>query len=386
MGSSDQGKMPIAALVFGGKLAALGLSMGFCWLFRQRSKEVKENERRIAIQVLKEIRKYLDPILRSTQASSRVLQSKIRKLGTKSPASQPASQEELPGESPDLEFKARVLEIEETIYARYGIDDKEAFETLCIALKKNDVEVADLMKEMETLYAQAKRGETLIYSFEIPKTISEADVLLAQKQIFKMMMNFRVRDLKRYREGYECNSKEEKLEREQFISEEKLKILEHFGFNVMEDYLPETVFLQAIARLRRESPEFRIKIQLLNEFTDHIMAEVNKGRKSGEELEKEIDEIDSFILTGKGSSVSSRSRLKEPMERAGSFDSKTEASETRSIEQHFSPIVLINKHPQISEIEDKARGEQEEEKPDKGQKIDRDDEEEVFGIQEEGEN
>lgn len=377
MGSSDQGKMPIAALVFGGKLAAFGLSMGFCWLFRQRSKEVKENERRIAIQILKEIRKYLDPILRGIQASSRALQSKIRKLGMKSPASQPASQEELPGESPDLEFRARVLELEETIYARYGIDDKEAFEALCIALKKNDLEVAEIMKEMETLYAQAKRGETLIYSFEIPKTISEADVLLAQKQIFKMSMKFRVQDLKRYREGYECNSREEKIEREKIISEEKLKILEHFGFDVMEEYLPETVFLQAIARLRRESPEFRIKIQLLNEFTDHIMAEVNRGRKSEAELSKEIDEIDSFILTGKDSSLSSKSKVKESMDRAGSFDSKTEASETRSIEQHFSPMILNTKQLQISEIE--------EEKSQEGLKTDKEEDVEVCLIQEDRE-
>lgn len=290
-------RIPVAAILATGSVAMLGLSYIVYRILSGKTSNSDSEPRDIALKVLKEIRKELCPVFKEITTASQFLRQKKRSQTfweRQREQSLRQSSGDILEEFPEIKIK--ISNIEDKVYRKHLIRDQKAFQELCKKLQNKDPEISAVMKEIQSLFLQAKRGEMPTYSFQVPKQISETNVLKAQKEINFESMKSLLRETKRYRENEDSWHEADIIERNNAIEEFIDLIFRRYEFDVLEDYYPESVFQQAVVQFSRENPEFRRKYQLLEELFEKIASKITRESYSLEDVQKELEEIDRLLF------------------------------------------------------------------------------------------
>lgn len=290
-------KIPVAAILATGSVAMLGLSYILYRILSGKTTNSDSEPRDFALKVLKELRKELCPVFKEVMTASQYLKKKQRSQTLwerQREQSLRQSTGDILEEFPEL--KVKMSNVEDKVYRKNLIRDQKTFEELCKKLQKTDPEVGAVMKEIQNLFSQAKRGEMPTYSFQVPKQISETNVLKAQREINFESMKSLLRETKRYREDEDSWHETDIIERNNAIEEFMDLIFRRYEFDVLEDFYPESVFQQAVVQFSRENSEFRRKYQLLEKLFEKIAIKITRESYSLEDVQREVEEIDRLLF------------------------------------------------------------------------------------------
>lgn len=252
--------------------------------------------REVALKVLRELRKELYPVFKKILRASkgmRMAAKQQRRTARPMQADPMSSIEKI--ELCDIpEFREMIQDVESRVYAKYNLENKEIFEKFCLNLQRTDAEVNKLMTEINDTYLQAKQGEAIKLDFVVPEQISEIAAINAQKELHRETLRALKANMEGMGEGHMESEQNMRLMQKR-IDEAHETIYRHNGFDVMEEYHPESVFEQACFKFSSSNPEFKKKMQLIDHHFNNVVNQLMTGRISINAVEREFDRINQFL-------------------------------------------------------------------------------------------
>lgn len=282
--------------IVGCVLAGTGLAILLYRSIRRIHSNDPDLPRNIVINVLKEFRRDLYPIFKQMSNYARVLKSEIKKKVQEGKLSESAIQNVPKSVEGNQEFKDRIAEIEDRVYVRYNIQDRKDFEKYCKKLQKTDPEVKFLMGEIQSLFWQAKIGESLHLSINIPDDISENTALKTTIEIFQEQLRLLMAKTREMNERGSKMTDAETREKQKMEEEAIESILIRNGFNAIDDIHPQGLYTNTLHKFSRENAEFRRNLSLIEQLNATLVKEVEERKKSFAELEFEINDMGKFIV------------------------------------------------------------------------------------------
>lgn len=252
--------------------------------------------REVALKVLRELRRELYPVFKKILKASKGMRMAARqqRRGPRSMPGDPLSSFDKIELCEIPEFREMIQSVESAVYTKYNLENKEIFEKFCLNLQRTDSEVNQLMTSIHDMYLQAKQGENIKLDFAVPLQISELAVITAQKELHRETLRALKMNMAGVGDGRMESEQNMRLIQKR-IDEAHETIYRHNGFDVMEEFHPESVFEQACLKYARTSPEFKKKMQLIDHHFNNIVNQLLTGRMSLETLEEEFGRIDRFI-------------------------------------------------------------------------------------------